>query len=291
MKDYLPSMQFKIRVIIIAVLFLLGFGIYKAVGYFRNRGMETKIPTKILVKDLVQKDTNENGIPDWEEALWGLDPNKDGPQNKEFIMAKRKTLAEENGPEISNNQPLSENETMSREFFAIIMSLEQTGNLDDDALKSVSEAIGQKIVATPIPDVYTKSMLTIKDSDDSYGVINYYTDYVNLNNKYAGKNMGDELSFVATALRDNDPGALQIAGTVALAYSSFGKELIKIPVPSNLASISLDLANNYEKVAQSIYGLTHLLSEPITGMKALINYKKYSDIIADDIDKLTDNFN
>lgn len=96
-------------------------------------------------------------------ALWGLDPDGDGESNKEFILVKRETLARENNIDPNSGEPLSENDTLSREFFAIIMSLQESGNLNEESMQAVGDTIGEKITAVPIPDVYTKEMvLTIK---------------------------------------------------------------------------------------------------------------------------------
>lgn len=286
---YLPSKQFVARIIIIAIIALIGFGIYGISKYFKNHPTK-KALTPLVIKDIVEKDSNVNGIPDWEESLWGLDPMKDGPSNKEFIEAKRATLAAQNGSATSGdaNTPISGNDALSREFFAVIMSLQQTGNLDENSLQAVSDAIGKKIVVEPIADTYKKNMVTVEDNDDKS--LNEYSDSLRkIFIKYKDKNIGDELSFIATALKDNDEGALRAVGTIASAYRSFGKELVKIPVPSDMLSAHLNLANDYENVALSIESLTKLLSEPISGMKGIVNYKKYSEELVTDIESLSDN--
>jgi hypothetical protein len=237
----------------------------------------------------VQKDSNNNGIPDWEEILWGLDPSKNGPSNKEFITAKQEALSKENGASVSSTNK-TDNELLSQEFFATIMSLEQTGNLDDASMQSISDAIGQKIIADPIADVYTKDMLIVKTTTTS-SAVKYYQDLKNLLTKYKDKDIGNELTFIAQGVQNNDPQALYLAGTIADQYKSFANELIKIPVPEAFAPKDLSLANDYDKVSQSITGLTQIISDPITGMKALINYKKYSDALVADITYFSDNFN
>ncbi|MES2930623.1 MAG: hypothetical protein V4665_02465 [Patescibacteria group bacterium] len=290
MNKYLPSTLFLIRLGALLVIAGVCFGAYKLVFFLKERSDRNQ--TELLVESLTQKDSNENGIADWEETLWGLDPERNGEENKDFIMAKRRSLAEAQGLSFSEtaSAPLSENETLAREFFASIMSLAQSGNLTDQSLQAVSDAIGKEIIAAPIPDIYTKNMLTIKE-DGPLETVEYYTAYLDLNNNYQGKNIGDEMTFIASALKNNDPGALAVAGAVGDSYRSFGKELMMIPVPERLSAIEVSMANNYEKVAVSIEGLTRLLDDPIVGMKALINYKKYSDLLVEDIEKLSDNFN
>jgi len=290
-KNFMPSRQFIARLIILVVVTLGVFGIYKIVVYFKNKPGDNA-PTKLAVKEIVQKDTNTNGIPDWEESLWGLDPTKNGPANKEFILAQRAQLAktEAGSQALADEGPTTDNELLSKEFFAIIMALQQSGNLNDAAIKGVSDAIGENIVATPIADVYTSNMLKTK-GDTTLEILEYYNDYLNLNNKYNNKDIGNELIFIAQGVEDNDAQALYAAETVAQAYKSFGKELMKIAVPAKISSIHLSLANNYEKTGRSIEDMTKVLTDQIKGMKALVNYNKYSDALVADIEKLSDNFN
>ncbi len=291
-KEYLPSKQFVARILLLILLLAVVFGIYEVVSFFRNRNPSLlRKPVKLQIKDVVQKDTNINGIPDWEETLWGLDPNTNGPSNKEFILAKREILAKtEGGSQIAiNAEPATENELLSREFFAILMSLEQSGNLDDTALKAISDTIGEKIVATSIPDTYTRNMLIIK-GDSEKEIDNYFDAIKNLLLKYKKKDIGNELTFIAQGVKNNDSKVLEIAKAIGQAYKSSGKDLIKIPVPASFISIHLNLANDYDKTGQSIEGMLGVLTDQIAGMKALINYNKYSDALVTDMEILSDNY-
>lgn len=290
-KNYLPSKQFTVRVVTLATIILVVFGIYKLVEYWKNRPEEKKEPTKIAVKEIVQKDSNKNGIPDWEESLWGLDPAKNGASNKEFILAQRAILAEKDidGNTEDSGTTTNENEALSREFFAIVMSLQQSGNLDDAALKAISDTIGENISASPIPDVYTKSGLTIKADSDTVTEA-YFAAIKDILLKYQKKDIGNELTFIAQGIDKNDPQALAIAGNIAQSYKDFGKDLMKITVPTSLATIHLSLANNYEKTGRSIDGMLGVLTNQIAGMKALVNYNTYSNALVADMEELSSNY-
>ena len=287
-KNYLPSKKFTTIILFIIVLVALFFTIKGVISLFKNKNSTKGTPTTMVVGDLIQKDSNANGIPDWEEYLWGLNPEKDGPENKEFIMSKKQTLAE-NNPSLfsSDTDSAKESEVLSKEFFAVVMSLVQSGNLNDESVTQVSDAIGQKIVPEPLPDIYTKEMLTINNKQDSD--IAYFQALDKLNTKYADKDMGSELTILAQGLANNDPKALEIASNIALSYRSFGQELIKIPIPEKIAVGGLSLANDYEKIAQSIESFKEILDNPLVGMKAILNYKKYNEGITSDLDSISSN--
>jgi len=289
-KKYLPSKKFTSILLIIIIFIIIIFLIRGAISLFENRksAKNNNGVTEMTVGGIIQKDSNDNGIADWEEYLWGLNPNKDGKENKEFILSKKSALTQSgiiSTPDESKQ--ITDNELLSREFFATIISLQQTGNLNEESIKSVSDAIGQKIEATIIPDVYTKNMLAIKiDSEETKA--DYSGEFMILALKYANDDIGKELTLISQGIGNNDPQALYAARTIASAYRSFGAELIKIPVPKSASSTVLSLANNYEKTAQSIEGLTQVLSDPIIGMRAMISYKKYNDALVSDIEKLTE---
>lgn len=287
-KKYLPSKKFVLNILVILgliAIFFIGKWVINIIKEKRN-GKEVGLDT-ITIDSIAQKDSNNNGIADWEESIiWGLNPNKDGQANKEFIMAKKKAL-EESGiiSEEEDAKKMSQNQALSRQFFAAILSLQQTGDLDEESMSSISNSIGQNIKTEPIPDVYTKEMLLIK-SDNQEAKSLYYNTFIDLTDRYDDKDIGSELTIIAQGIVNSDVNAIYSARTIATAYRDFGKDLLKIPVPSSMALIHLHLANSYEKTAQSIEGLTQVATDPIIGMRSILNYKKYTEEIVKDIDEL-----
>ena len=287
-KKYLPSKIFIIRVVLISTIVIIVFGVSKIYTYFKNRPTN-KTPIKITtVADRIQKDSNNNGIPDFEEYLWGLDPTKNGPENKEFILAKKKDLIQSGDmTPVDSSKPPTDNDILSQQFFAAIVSLQQTGDLNQESMDSITQAVGKNVEAIPIPDFYTNSALTIQN-DSTVANANYRKALSKLVAKYANSDIGSELTIIIQGLNNKDPQALYAATTIADEYQSFGKELIKIPVPKSLSMTVLGAANNYEKTGQTIKDLAKILSDPIVGMKALINYKRYNDALASDLEKISE---
>jgi len=280
-KDYLPSKKFTNRIIILVALFVIFFSIYKIFQLVSNHGSK-KSSVKMSIINKVQNDSNSNGIPDWEEKLWGLNPNKDGAKNKEIIDSKRNSLVNQNSSNIAGDASTTNNDDLSKEFFAALISLQQTGELDNNAMGVIADSISQKIVSKPLADIYKKSSLKIVSSSVANNNA-YLKELTKINYKYKDKDIGSELVFIIQALADKNPKILTLAKPTAEAYRDFGKDLMKIPVPSNIASIHIIMANNYEKNAQSIEGLIQLDDNPLLGMESLINYKKYNDALVSNI--------
>jgi hypothetical protein len=291
LKQYLPSRKFIAILLIIIVFITLFFTVKETISLFRNRKQAKNskgAPIEMTVGTLIQKDSNNNGIPDWEEYLWGLDPDKNGENNKEFILSKKKALVESGDIVASDDsKTITDNDLLSRQLLATIVSLQQTGQLDEESMNSVSEAIGKNIETVPLVNIYTSNMLTLQNDSTSANAA-YNDTLVTLINKYGDADIGSELTFIIQGLSNKDPSALYAAMTVAEAYQSFGRELMEIPVPKSLASIHLSMANNYEKTGQSILGLSKMLSDPFVSMKSIISYKNYSDALASDLEKLSE---
>jgi hypothetical protein len=288
-KKYLPSKNFIATVlffVIIIAVFFVGKGI---ISLIKSKMQSKNAPTKMLVGNIIQKDSNNNGIPDWEEYLWGFDPMKNGEANKNAITAKKNELALKVGSNIAGDSKdaddLSQSESLSRQVFALIVSLQQSGGLDASSIQSISDTVGEQITATPIADKYTEEMATVVKST-AESLEKYKNDLGDLMIEYMDKDMGNELIFIAEAIKSNDQTALYAAKTVAISYKEVAQKLMGLSVPTPQVEAHLKLANDYDKTGQSIEGMSLLISDPIVGMKSLINYKNYSEALVLDIEAL-----
>lgn len=272
-QSYLPSKQFRARLVLILILVAIVLLITKVTPIIRNKLKKTSVEQSLLVTDMVAQDSNSNGIADWEEALWGLDPKGDGAENKAFIVSKKKNL-EDGDP--TNDGELSANDKLAREFFALVVSLKQNGNLNEQSIQNLSNLVGQKVVATPIEDAYTKDMMTTK-ATTSVSIKEYYTKFRALANNHKTNGIGDELGIISQILTKGDKESVANVKRIANEYRAFGQDLLQIPVPSSLADTQFKLANLYEKNAETIEGMAKMLENPIEGMSSLVRYKKYND--------------
>lgn len=290
-KKYLPSRKFGTIILTIIIGIVIFFVVKEGILLIKNGNninQKNNSVGGITIKSVIQKDSNNNGIEDWEEYLWGLDPNKNGPENKEFILSKKKALKEEGIINQNNgqNEEITGNAMLSRQLLATILALQQDGGLSEENIESITNSIGGEIKTTPIPDIYTKDMLKTID-DGMTANSKYLSEWKRINDKYSNSDMGQELIIIAQGIVANDKQAMYSVGEIAKAYRNFGIELSEISVPNSLIQIHLNLINNYEKNAKTIEEMQVLVDEPIIGMKGLLNYKKYNDALISNIENLT----
>lgn len=290
-KKYLPSQKFVASLLTIVIVIAFGFLIKEAfilVKHLINKDNNSNSKVAVTtVSDIIQEDSNNNGIADWEEYIWSLDPTKNGPENKAFILAKKKSMAEsgeivldESGKEISDN------EMLSRSLLATILSLESSGGIDEDSLKAISETIGQEIVVSEIPDKYSYQEVNIvPTSPDS--LLKYHSDFSTIYTKYQDQDVGTEITLISIGIGSEDVQSLRTAKTIAVYYRDFANELIGIETPSEIASLHLKIINDLSKIGDSVDGLAMSLADPMLGMKSLILYNKYSDDMITSLEEIT----
>ncbi len=239
------------------------------------------------IGDLVETDTNGNGIPDWQESLWGLDPSKNGAENKKFIDDKKASLGIVASS--SAEAPLSDTERFSREFFSVILSLRESGTLDEKSLGAVAENITKSLSASAKEKYagrYTIDSIKISDDNSAANLKKYQSSLVALIKTYTDEGVGTEMKSVSDALAYSDPRPLEGLSLIQKSYADFAKGLLAIRAPRSLSATHLSLVNSADIIARTIEPLTHLLEDPLTALPALVAYQREIDTFLNTINRL-----
>lgn len=293
LKKYLPSKQFTISLIIILMVFsfaLLAKGLFSVIKNSIASKKSGDKTVEITIGEVVQQDSNKNGIPDWEEYIWGLNPTKNGPENKAFILAKKKTLTE-SGDIVPRNEetPISDNDALSRELLAVILSLSGSEQINDETVNSISEAIGQQLVVEEIPDKYTRDDLKIVvDTEDT--IADYAANVILLYSIYEGADLGKEMTLISQGIANQNAIPLVAVRSMASSYRDLSNFMLLTEVPSTLYTNHLKIINNYEKLAQTIEGLSSSIVDPLIGLKSIILYSKINEEISYNMETLLKTF-
>ena len=241
-KDYLPSQIFRKRllavVIIVAVVIVIIFGIKligKGIKEIKIRKQIKNLPIELQAEartmtlgELQTKDSNGNAIPDWEERLFGLDPSGNG---EEIILSKKAQLRIENGitEDEDNTNPKTETEKFAKDFISLVMSLEGSNALTDDALNNISNAAGDSLSDYNLPDVL--SSWDVKTVDNSVVSRDKYVNAL-LSElvKITDSNGNDELTIISGAI-ENEKDAEIIISPIIKTYKQSTEELKTVFVP------------------------------------------------------------
>ncbi|MFN4181284.1 MAG: hypothetical protein ACK4FA_01120 [Candidatus Paceibacteria bacterium] len=278
-KAYLPSKNFTIFVGggLLLVLIVLG-----VTSLFQNKEKFSQknqvAPDGTTLSDLLQSDTDLDGIFDWEEALWGTDKNKkatfDDVPDAVYIKERKDALAS-NG-DVSE---LNETEQFAREFFASYVALKSAGE-DPESINTFSRALGEKIGDPNLIDVYGAGDVKVVVASNKEDVANYYTNIQDIFEKYRNTGMGDEIDIVNSGLLGYTEGRTKVdyskLNSIGKAYQSFAGELMKLKVPTQYVNTHVEIANSAHNTGASVISMVNIIDDPIIGLTGITQYQKYS---------------
>lgn len=272
--------------VVLAVAFLLVVFLLKTQNEqskeASNKLKEDLAYGELTVGDLLNKDTDGDGVLDWEESLYGTDLNKkdtneDGIlDNEEIAQIKTSGAEEEN---------LTQTEKFSRELFATIVALNQAGEIDQDTVDQLSASLVEQIQNAPVRKVYLFSEIKVKKDDSQVAVEKYATDFGNLYKKYPiqGRVL-DILEEFVNSGDQPDASILSELDPIIKQTNNFMGGMLKIEVPQSLVVSHLGTLNALERLVENLNDIKLFDSDPIVAMGAISQY----EINADSLIKVTD---
>lgn len=219
---------------------------------------------------ILTKDTNGEGVPDWEQVLWGLDPNvayTDGKPNSEIIKEKEEALGVSN---TSTNDPNNnQTDAIAEQLFSITTALSQNGTVDDATLQNIATQLGSSVNVASVSNKYTLADIhTVPTSSKSL------TTYYNSLTTILGKvNFNDQdIPIIVQAAETGDYSQLPQLAQTGTAYVALAKQLSAISVPIGVAQYHLDIINGFSGMATSF---TYLAQMQDNGTQALVGIALY----------------
>lgn len=279
---YLPSKKFSIAIAVCIGLVLVFFAVsYASKVHTYNAKKEAELKTgKLTVNELLQKDTDGDGVMDWEEALWGTDKNKsatfNGTPDATYIKNKKADL----NIKEPTDQELTETDKFARGFLAAFTAMKDTGNVDSKTITNFGSALGQKIATPALIDQYSIKDLKIDTSGDTTKKNKYYKAVSDLFETYKNDGIGNELDIVSNSLTQASSGTNVKPDELILisqAYKDFASKMLLLTVPEDLSSYHLKIINSSNNTGIAVEKLTKIATDPVVGLSGLSEYQKYSE--------------
>ena len=277
--------------IIIGVL-LIGGGFFFTRKHAKNVALVAKQQEALTstLTEINSKDSNNNGIADWEEALYGLNPEKDGAKNKAIIDARKKELGQTDV--LQSTPALNETEKFSREFFATIMALQQAGTLTPEAIAGLATSLSNSITGASkntYESSYTSKNIKTVPANTA-ATKKYLTELGTILTKYKNQDIGVEMQSISIALAENDPRPLLALPDIATSYTNLTKALLALPVPTSLSGTHLLLIQSTDIIAKTLPDIKQLLANPIFALPALAAYSKQNTLFTKTLTNLSATF-
>jgi hypothetical protein len=253
--------------------------------YFTKKVEEKRgeIIVNPTVKDLLAIDHDADGLPDWEEALWGMDPEKadtDGNgvlDGAEVAPKRQKVVAgsEETGPESATS--LNTTELFLQELLITSTALSQAGDVSEEGATALLEPAIKNLANTQVGTVYTVANLkTVPDLT----IDNVYA-YTKVVNKVFSNSLIENENAIAVALgalQEKDPTALAKLTKFENEYRAIIDTLLKVPVPVTLAEIHLRIVNDYAFFLGSVQAMQGVFDDPLFAYASVLQYQPRLDL-------------
>jgi hypothetical protein len=245
----------------------------------------------MTVADLVNKSTTGDGIPDWEKILLGLDPTKTenvpGVPDSVTIqkMEQEHASSEQTGANTEDTGNLTQTENFSKEFFATIAALEQSGaidengNMDQATMDKLTSSLENSVQNSPQRKIYALSDIKIIN-DNSLKAIKKYNSALNSVSpkntiKYSVTDVFKKFAPDDTGNNAN-PAALSELDPIIKQMTDFLNGMVATSVPQSLASLHLNAINAIEGVIENLTDAQLYSTDPIIAFSGMSKYDKDS---------------
>ncbi len=272
---YFPSRKFSILLIICALVAIVYFVFFNSSNDKTSKQVKT---VTLTPTEIIEGDRDEDGIRDWEEALWGTNPDNkdsdgDGIDDLVEIEEKRSKLSSGNTGSVGEEVTLNETEMFSRDIFASIISLREKGALNDESLKSLAEATGKSFTGkVEIEDKTTSdSLKAVSDTPENRKI--YIKQIDVLLAEYWKKGINQEFKIFSTYSETQNPEVLADLSQIATTYEELSNALIKIPVPTSLKISHRDLINITYKMNVALKNVSQAETNEIMSAVGITQYK------------------
>ena len=332
MHKYLPSKRFSfiILAVVIALVIILVFP--SLVNLIKEKTAAAPAPlsaveTRAKVQEFMVLDSDHDGLPDWEEALYKTDPHNpdtdgDGTTDGDEVKANRDPLKANTAPKgqepndkidekiLADNKKiqddftkLSTTDQMGRLLFSQYLATKKVGQTltDSDIASIVQNAISE------MPNIsfkqYSLTSLTTTPLTSPETIKKYGNDVakVLMNDLFSKKLVEQDYDFYGMAQIKNlmlvmqsttntdriNKASLEL-GPIISEYKILVSDLLNVTAPLSLAGKHLALINAFEAIHDNAYQIQASANNPILLPSLLTSY---SDNINSLWDTITDTGN
>ena len=281
------------------MLFLVVLFIIKNISIFKNTETYQRanqenglIYGDETVEILVNKDTDGDGILDWEEGLCGTHPMKKEttPGTSDSVAIDKLKAEQGKNNQINKESQTPENLTktdqFSRELFATIVTLNQNGQIDQTTIDQLSSSLVEQIQNSVPRKIYAISDIKIIDNDTKEAIQKYSDTLNSIYTKYY-TNKKSVMNILQQFITDEEnTEILKELDPIINQTNKIISESLKIQVPRSLSLLHLDLINNSQKLLENISDLRLFDSDIIVAISAIGQYEKNASALATSASRL-----
>jgi hypothetical protein len=284
------------KILILIVLVILGIGALAWYGYSHGLSINynstsdqnlLSIASSSISKTISQIDNDQDGLPDWEEALYGTNPrnsdtDSDGTTDGQEVLLGRNPLVK--GPKdfiaskssaattsiTAAPEELTATDVFARDFFAQYMKLNQSGvKVTSD---NADQIASNYLKSAPLPNVaakkYVVNDLKITNSSAT-DLLNYQNAITAVFTKYWPTEDTDEFGILYETFSKDNPATLsKLSETIAI-YKNALDNTLALSVPQTVVTEHLAVVNALSVYIETLKMIQLAYTDPISSLAGL----------------------
>lgn len=243
--------------------------------------------THDLLVSYAAKDSDADGLPDWEEALYGTDPANphsvsqsvtDGDAVSQGLVKPKFANATSTPVNVNDIPgalagPTTVTDQFARALFSQFLSQHASGTPTPAEIASfVEQGVANLSAEQKSPDAFNQGQVRVLGSG-SEALIAYAAQaeaVMAKNTDTSGKN---EIEYFGDAVEKNDTTALPHVKKIGATYTSLSHAYMAIPVPKEAAIPHLAIANAMARISGDITDMSMMEKDPLRAYLGLAKYQ------------------
>lgn len=226
---------------------------------------------KTVMKGSLLKDSNGNGIADWEEQLWGLDPTVEttnGIANKTLIEERKKQLQQK------NSGPTNKTDELAQNIYVINSTLDTDNPNSQQIANNAMEKLSETIKVGEYRSQFTKKDFRIVPTTTA-ALTKYNTELIKKTS--IADTYDNEIEIIVEATESGNTDNVSKLITIGKQYQALAASLATIPTPTGIAYLHLSLVNNFNNMGKSLIDSAKISEDPVAAISSIAAYRNYSE--------------
>jgi len=256
--------------------------------------------THDLLVSYAAKDSDNDGLPDWEEALYGTDPNNphsisatvtdgdavtQGLVKPKFAGATTTPVSASAIPGVSA-APTTVTDQFARALFSQYLSQHTAATPTPDEIATfVEQGVADLSSQQTAPDAFNAGQVRVIGTG-SDALVSYAAAAESAMAKNTVSSDKNEIEYFGDAVEKNDLTALPKIKKIGSAYTALAKAYMAIPVPKEAAVPHLAIANAMARLGGDITDMSTMTNDPLRAYLGLAKYENDAPLLVSGLSAL-----
>ncbi len=298
-KKYLPSKKFAISLLI--ALAIIGISLVITFGkssFYESKKVNGVVVDNSKLEVFKQVDTDSDGLPDWQETLYGTDPKKadtdgDGTNDEDEMKVNRdpiKASTSLNGQEPNDKidpkiieqikkaeteyENLNDTEKFARNFLSQYIASQPSGRqmTEDEQNAIVNKMLSESEVEI-LQDHFSEEDIKIIEKPTLEQLSKYIKDVSNVLREIS-PNFSSSFDIASTLEEANNYNNVKKLDPIIKQYISSANKVMEMKIPKESSIYHINFANDIYKLADYLTYIKMINSDPLKSIKGLQGYSE-----------------